>query len=84
NAALLCAQLVRLGCRVTAVRHVIDDDEQLRTLLSSSDFEAPDVWVSSGGISEGAFEVVRRVLSAEPDSEFLHVAMQPGGPQGLA
>lgn len=84
NAPLLRAQLERMGCRVTAVRHVIDDDDELRRLLASSDFEAPDLWVSSGGISEGAFEVVRRVLSAEPDSEFLHVAMQPGGPQGLA
>lgn len=84
NAPLLRAQLERMGCRVTAVRHVIDDDDELRRLLASSDFEAPDLWVSSGGISEGAFEVVRRVLGAEPDSEFLHVAMQPGGPQGLA
>ena len=41
----------------------------------------PDAVVTSGGISHGAFEVVRQVLA---DGWFGHVAQQPGGPQGLA
>lgn len=83
NAALLRAQLERLGLEVVAARHVTDDDDGLRRLLGSESFGAPDLWVTSGGISEGAFEVVRRVLS-DADGEFLHVGLQPGGPQGLA
>ena len=38
--------------------------------------------VTTGGVSAGAFEVVREAL--EPlGVEFLKVALQPGGPQGL-
>lgn len=44
----------------------------------------PDAVVTSGGISHGAFEVVRQTLEQEPSSWFGHVAQQPGGPQGLA
>lgn len=86
NAPLLRAALEAMGVEVVAAAHVIDDDDALRALLRRppASEAAPDLWVSSGGISEGAFEVVRRVLEDEPGSEFLHVAMQPGGPQGLA
>ncbi|NHU85819.1 molybdopterin molybdotransferase MoeA [Kocuria sp. JC486] len=89
NATILRGVLADAGAEVVAVHHVPDDDDVLRALLAPEAAEAPhpDLWISSGGISEGAFEVVRRVLSG-PDvaefSEFLHVAMQPGGPQGLA
>ena len=37
--------------------------------------------VTSGGVSAGAFEVVRQVTSGSV--EFVKVAMQPGKPQGL-
>lgn len=41
-----------------------------------------DLIVTTGGVSAGAFEVVRDAL--EPAGvRFGHVAMQPGGPQGL-
>ncbi|WP_336626731.1 MULTISPECIES: molybdopterin molybdotransferase MoeA [unclassified Microbacterium] len=41
-----------------------------------------DLVVTTGGVSAGAFEVVRDAL--EPAGvRFGHVAMQPGGPQGL-
>ncbi|MFT4122942.1 MAG: molybdopterin molybdotransferase MoeA [Microbacteriaceae bacterium] len=42
-----------------------------------------DVVVTSGGISMGEHEVVREVL-APRGGWFGHVAMQPGGPQGLS
>lgn len=88
NATILRAALADAGVEVVMVRHVPDDDDALRALLAADDdTRRPDLWVSSGGISEGAFEVVRQVLGASglaEFSEFLHVAMQPGGPQGLA
>jgi molybdopterin molybdotransferase len=40
-----------------------------------------DVLVTSGGISAGAYEVVKDVFG-EHDVEFVKVAMQPGMPQG--
>lgn len=91
NAQILRTFLGDPCLEVTDHFHVPDDDDALRHLLAThapgESSDAPDLWISSGGISEGAFEVVRRVLSdpaVAEFSEFLHVAMQPGGPQGLA
>lgn len=45
-----------------------------------------DLVISVGGISAGAFEVVRMALGSagpEAEMEFVSVALQPGGPQGL-
>lgn len=90
NAAILRAALACAPVEVVGSFHVPDDDAALRSLLRErvrAGERAADLWVTSGGISEGAFEVVRKVLSdpgAAEFSEFLHVAMQPGGPQGLA
>src|SRR6185295_8491242 len=40
-----------------------------------------DLVITSGGISAGAYEVVKEAL-ADRGVEFVTVAMQPGGPQG--
>ncbi len=40
-----------------------------------------DLVLTAGGISAGAFEVVRLTLGS--DAGFHHVAQQPGGPQGV-
>lgn len=55
---------------------------------SSDGAERPgcDLVISVGGISAGAFEVVKLALAnagPQSDMEFCSVAMQPGGPQGL-
>ncbi|MEG3614176.1 gephyrin-like molybdotransferase Glp [Isoptericola haloaureus] len=78
NGAALTAALAEVGCRVTH-RVVPDDPAALRTVLA----EAPDdvaLVITSGGVSAGAYEVVRQTLT---DAWFGHVAVQPGGPQGL-
>ena len=41
-----------------------------------------DVIITSGGVSAGAFEVVKDALTDSDDIEFVKVAMQPGMPQG--
>ncbi|MEX3505085.1 molybdopterin molybdotransferase MoeA [Corynebacterium sp. LK2510] len=59
-----------------------DDPDRLRADLTDAiDRYRPDAIVTSGGISHGAFEVVRLVLDT---GWFGHVAQQPGGPQGLS
>ncbi|WP_418276322.1 gephyrin-like molybdotransferase Glp [Isoptericola jiangsuensis] len=78
NGTMLAAALGEIGCRVTH-RIVPDDPAALRGVLT----RAPDdvaLVVTSGGVSAGAYEVVRQTLT---DAWFGHVAVQPGGPQGL-
>ncbi|MFT4232244.1 MAG: molybdopterin molybdotransferase MoeA [Leucobacter sp.] len=80
NAPMLAALLRGAGAEVTAVR-CGDRAGELRALLERAAVDA-DLVITSGGISMGAFEVVREAL--EPIGvEFGTVAMQPGGPQGL-
>lgn len=62
-----------------------DDPHDLRNRLDDAMTRwRPDLVVTSGGISHGAFEVVRQVLEGRPRAWFGHVAQQPGGPQGCA
>lgn len=84
NATLLAALASRAGLDIAAARRITDEPESFRRRLSLDLADVqPDLVLSSGGISAGAFEVVRTVLSANA-SWFGHVAMQPGGPQGCA
>ncbi|AWB83918.1 molybdopterin molybdotransferase MoeA [Corynebacterium liangguodongii] len=84
NAPMLRALCARHGIDVAGHISTADDPARLgRALVSAVADLAPDVVVTSGGISHGRFEVVRQVL--EPlGGWFGHVAQQPGGPQGLA
>ncbi|WP_036276910.1 molybdopterin molybdotransferase MoeA [Microbacterium sp. CH12i] len=56
-----------------------DDAAAVRAAIDAH--ASADIIVTTGGVSAGAFEVVRDAL--EPAGvHFGHVAMQPGGPQG--
>jgi molybdopterin molybdotransferase len=59
-------------------------DDEPRTLLSTLEDQLvrADLVVTSGGISAGAFDVVKQVLSELGTVRFEKVAMQPGMPQG--
>jgi len=80
NSVILGQALRDAGCTVTASPCRSDDADDLLALLA----EAPevDLIVTVGGVSAGAREVVRDALGPLGVS-FQHVAMQPGGPQGL-
>ena len=85
NGTLLEASMRQAGLDV--VRTGISGDQPgdllavLRQHLRNTE-KPVDVIVSTGGVSKGAYEVVRLAMTGHP-VEFLHVAMQPGGPQGL-
>ena len=81
NGPMLAALLRRYGAEVD---HTIVPDcpRQLADRLRVHAGLA-DLIVTMGGISMGAFEVVREVLTPL-GGEFHPVAMQPGGPQGFA
>lgn len=78
NGAALTAALAAAGARVTH-RVVPDDPAALRRTLAEAPADVALV-VTTGGVSAGAYEVVRQTLD---DAWFGHVAVQPGGPQGL-
>ena len=84
NGPLLEAWLTGHGAaRVNRLR--VDDDPHafLCALRAGLEESRADLVVTSGGISAGAFEVVRQGLErAGTQMWFGHVDMQPGGPQG--
>ena len=83
NGPMLEALCGRAGIEVAASLRTDDDPARLRADLEAAVAEhAPTAVITSGGISAGKFEVVRRVLA--DSGWFGHVAQQPGGPQGLA
>lgn len=80
NTTMLGAAL--RGCGVEVVEAIASDDAaSVRGVLEAS-APAVDLVVTTGGASAGAFEVVREAL-APLGVEFVKVAIQPGGPQGL-
>lgn len=82
NAIALESAIRLAGAEVTGSVWVADDPARLAAVLAGA-APAPDLVVTSGGISAGAYEVVRQVI--EPLGGWLgHVAMQPGGPQATA
>ena len=79
NGILLRGLVEDAGGQVVANLRTGDTPEELRRALD----EAPDadLVITAGGISAGAYEVVRLTLGT--DAGFHHVAQQPGGPQGV-
>ncbi|WP_456844929.1 molybdopterin molybdotransferase MoeA [Cellulomonas sp. P5_C6] len=84
NSWLLAAAVREAGGVALRLGPVPDDVPTLRTLLHSLDTDDEvDMIVTSGGVSVGAYDVVKAALADEPDVEFVAVAVQPGKPQGL-
>ncbi|MGP9538743.1 molybdopterin molybdotransferase MoeA [Brachybacterium sp. AOP43-C2-M15] len=85
NGPGLAAALTEAGAEVSHVGAVPDDaDALLETLRAQILAQDADLVVTSGGVSMGALEVVRR--AAEGDGvtlAFPTIALQPGGPQGI-
>jgi molybdopterin molybdotransferase len=80
NGTLLESALRQAGVAVTRAGISADSPEGLRTLLRIHT-SAVDLIVTTGGVSKGAYEVVRQAMDGQ-DVAFQHVAMQPGGPRG--
>jgi molybdopterin molybdotransferase len=79
NAVMLAAAVRDAGGEVVACPMVGDDVDAFRDALSAY-AAAADLIITTGGVSAGAYEVVKDALSGEV--EFVKVAMQPGMPQG--
>lgn len=80
NGIALAAAVRATGAVVVHEGRVRDDVERLRAELDAARDAGAELVLTSGGVSEGAYEVVREFL--EPAGGWVgSVAMQPGGPQ---
>lgn len=86
NGPMLAAAVTDAGAVAELLRFVPDDVEQfLGTLdqaLAARGDDPVDLVLTSGGVSAGAYEVVKDAFTGRGIT-FAKVAMQPGMPQGL-
>ena len=87
NSIMLAGAVSDAGATVIAVATAEDDVAQFGSILDQ--YASPqgrvDLIITSGGVSAGAYEVVKDAFGREGDQgvEFVKVAMQPGMPQGI-
>jgi len=81
NSVMLAAACRSRGAEVVATVAAGDEPESFVGLIEDLASEC-DAIVSSGGVSMGAYDVVKAALR-EHGIEFVQVAMQPGKPQGF-
>ncbi|MGW7261975.1 molybdotransferase-like divisome protein Glp [Streptomyces sp. NPDC054842] len=89
NSFALCAAARDAGAIAYRVGAVADDAETLRSTIEDQLIRA-DLVVTTGGVSVGAYDVVKEALSSVADEDeegagidFRKLAMQPGKPQGF-
>ncbi|ASU82441.1 molybdopterin molybdenumtransferase MoeA [Nocardiopsis gilva YIM 90087] len=82
NSFMLTAAAQDAGC--TAYRHGFIGDDPATVLDTLDDvLLQADIILTTGGVSMGAYDVVKEVLSRSGTVTFDKVAMQPGMPQGV-
>ena len=84
NSHMLAAALVETGCTVARRVTVGDTAQEVLAVVEelASGPDAVDAIVTSGGVSMGAYDVVKEALR-DRGVDFVQVAMQPGKPQGF-
>ena len=80
NSTMLAAAVREAGGEAQLMHFVPDDVAALEAALAAR-LDGIDLLVTSGGVSAGAYEVVKDAMTGH-GVEFGKVAMQPGGPQG--
>ncbi|MEU8539820.1 gephyrin-like molybdotransferase Glp [Streptomyces sp. NPDC048717] len=82
NSFALAAAARDAGALSFRVGAVADDAESLRAAIEDQLVRA-DLIVTTGGVSVGAYDVVKEALTADGEVDFRRLAMQPGKPQGF-
>jgi molybdopterin molybdotransferase len=82
NSHALAAACREAGAVPYRIGVVPDDPARLTEVLEDYLIQA-DVMITSGGVSVGAYDVVKQVLQKVGSVRFDRVAMQPGMPQGF-
>jgi molybdopterin molybdotransferase len=87
NSIMLAAAVRDAGAAVVATPTAGDDVAQFSAVLDryAAAENQVDLIITSGGVSAGAYEVVKDAFGRDGDQgvEFVKVAMQPGMPQGI-
>jgi molybdopterin molybdotransferase len=81
NSQLLVAAVEDAGGEARRLHFVPDDVDQFLATVRA-ELSTADLLITSGGVSAGAYEVVKDAFRGLGTVEFTKVAMQPGGPQG--
>jgi molybdopterin molybdotransferase len=74
------AQVVRYGGVPIPLGIARDDVNELTSKIEAGLEQGADLFLTSGGVSVGDFDVVKEVLSAEGEMSFWRVRMKPGKP----
>jgi molybdopterin molybdotransferase len=82
NSYALAAAVADTGAIAYRAPLVTDDARAFVDALEDQTMRA-DLIITTGGVSAGAYDTVKEVLSRVGTVEFAKVAMQPGMPQGL-
>jgi molybdopterin molybdotransferase len=82
NSHALAAAAQEAGAEVRRLRGAADDPDTFTIVLADAMKDA-DMVVTTGGVSVGPYDVVKKVLAARGDVRFERLAMQPGKPQGF-
>jgi molybdopterin molybdotransferase len=82
NSYLITAAARDAGADARRIGIVPDDHSKLLDVLESQLLRA-DILVTTGGVSMGAFDIVKQALSELGTVEFTRIAMQPGKTQGF-
>lgn len=84
NAIMLAGAVRDAGADLVALATTEDDVAQFSSVIDRYAADS-DLIITSGGVSAGAYEVVKDAFGRAGDQgvEFVKVAMQPGMPQGV-
>jgi molybdopterin molybdotransferase len=80
NSYSIAAQVIRYGGIPLLLGIARDDEGDLTAKIREGLEKGGDLFLTSGGVSMGDFDVVKRVLAAEGDMNFWRVRMKPGKP----
>lgn len=82
NGPMLEALVRAAGHYVVHAGHLPDDEKTIKSEVHHH-LKHADLIITSGGVSKGAYDAVKAVLTGSGSMEFTEVGMQPGKPQGF-
>lgn len=80
NSYAIAAQVMALGAEPLRLGTALDTEEDVRAKLQAGLDAGVDLFISTAGVSVGAYDVVKAVLDDQGDVDFWRVKMRPGKP----
>lgn len=82
NSYMLAAAAKAAGAQVFRIGQVVDDPAVVKEVISDQLIRA-DLILTTGGVSQGDYDIIKAVMPELGATDFCQVAMQPGKPQGF-